>query len=156
MSESTSLDRALAVCFRQLGRREQTEAELRRRLDREGVGEATIDQALDELRERRYVDDAGYAQRFAEDRRALDGWGPERIRGRLEQAGIDDELIESALGVRGAQDELQAALAVLEKRMTEDGPADDRARNRAVGLLLRRGYESELAYTAVRRFFEGR
>lgn len=108
------------------------------------------------MRERRYVDDAGYAQRFAEDRRALDGWGPERIRGRLEQAGIDDELIESALGVRGAQDELQAALAVLEKRMTEDGPADDRARNRAVGLLLRRGYESELAYTAVRRFFEGR
>lgn len=116
----------------------------------------TIDQALAELRERRYVDDAGYAERFAEDRRTLDGWGPERIRLRLEQVGVDDDLIEQALGVRDSADELAAALAVLEQRMAVGGPADDRARNRAVGLLLRRGYESELAYTAVRRFFESR
>jgi len=150
------LDEALTVCFRQLGRRDQTEAELRRRLAGEGVDEATIDQALDELRERRYVDDAGYARRFAEDRRALDGWGPERIRVRLEQAGIDDELIEQALGVRDAADELEAAIAVLERRMIEGRPVDDRTRNRAVGLLLRRGYDSELAYTAVRRYFESR
>jgi regulatory protein len=148
------LDEALTVCFRQLGRRDQTEAELRRRLAGEGVDEATIDQALDELRERRYVDDAVYARRFAEDRRALDGWGPERIRTRLEQVGVDDELIERALGVRDAADELQAAIAVLERRMTEGGPVDDRARKRAVGLLLRRGYDSELAFTAVRRYFE--
>jgi regulatory protein len=113
----------------------------------------TIDQALDELRTRRYVDDAGYAERFAEDRRALDGWGPERIRVRLEQVGIDDELIQRALGVREEADELEAALGVLARRMTAGGP-DDRARKRAVGLLLRRGYASELAYAAVRRFFE--
>jgi regulatory protein len=138
-----------------LGRREQTEAELRRRLDRDGVAETTIEQALDELRARRYVDDAGYARRFTEDRRALDGWGAERIRLRLEQAGIDDELIERALGVRETEDELDAAIAVLEKRITAAGSDDDGARNRAVGLLLRRGYETELAHTAVRRFFEG-
>jgi regulatory protein len=94
--------------------------------------------------------------RYAEDRRSLDGWGPERIRGRLEQAGIDAELIERALGVRDAAGELEAAVAVLEKRMTAAGPVDDRARKRAVGLLLRRGYESELAYAAVRQFFASR
>jgi len=123
-------------------------------MSREGVDEATIEAALDELRDQRYVDDAGYARRYAEDRRALDGWGPERIRLRLEDAGVDDELIERALGVRDAEDELAAAIAVLEQRTTAGQPSDDRARNRAVGLLLRRGYESELAYTAVRRFFE--
>ncbi len=144
----------MAICFRQLGRRDQTEAELRRRLAGEGVDEATIDQALDELRERRYVDDAGYAQRFAEDRRALDGWGPERIRIRLEQSGIGDELIARALGVRDSSDELEAAIVVLKRRMPDGGPTDDRARNRAVGLLVRRGYGSELAFTAVRRYFE--
>jgi SOS response regulatory protein OraA/RecX len=56
--------------------------------------------------------------------------------------------------VRDAGDELEAAIAVLERRMAEGGPADDRARKRAVGLLLRRGYDADLAYTAVRRFFE--
>jgi regulatory protein len=120
----------------------------------DGIDAATIGQALDELRERRYVDDAGYAQRFAEDRRALDGWGPGRIRVRLEQAGIDGELIDRALGVRDSSDELEAAIAVLERRMPADGPADDRGRRRAVGLLLRRGYGSELAFTAVRRYFD--
>jgi len=101
------------------------------------------------------VDDAGYAERYAYDRRSLDGWGPERIRIRLEQVGVDDGLIERALGARDAADELEAAIAVLALRMIKGGPVDDRARRRAVGLLLRRGYESELAYTAVRRFFEG-
>jgi hypothetical protein len=40
--------------------------------------------------------------------------------------------------------------------MPGNGPPDDRARRRAIGLLVRRGYESELAYTAVRLFFDGR
>jgi SOS response regulatory protein OraA/RecX len=73
---------------------------------------------------------------------------------RLEQVGVEDHLIERALGVRDTDDELEAAVAVLERRMTEAGPADDRARRRAAGLLLRRGYDSELAYAAVRRFFD--
>jgi regulatory protein len=117
---------------------------------------ATIEAALDELRERRYVDDAGYAERYVCDRRALDSWGPERIRARLEQAGVDGKLIERALGARGADDELAAAVGLLGKRMPTDGPSDDRARSRAFGLLTRRGYESELAYTAVARFFDAR
>lgn len=107
------------------------------------------------MRERSYVDDAGYARRYAEDRRALDGWGPERIRARLEQVGVEDHLIEQALGVRDADDELEAATALLARRVRPGGPGDARARDRAVGLLLRRGFESELAYTAVRRFFAG-
>jgi regulatory protein len=74
---------------------------------------------------------------------------------RLEQVGVEDHLIEQALGVRDAEDELEAATALLAKRMPAAGPSDDRARNRAVGLLLRRGFEPELAYAAVRRFFAG-
>jgi hypothetical protein len=35
-------------------------------------------------------------------------------------------------------------------------PGDDRERARAYGLLVRKGYESDLAYEAVRRFESGR
>ena len=38
-----------------------------------------IDAVLGELCEQGYLDDARFAQRFAEDRRRLDGWGAERI-----------------------------------------------------------------------------
>ena len=48
-------------------------------------------------------------------------------------------------------DELAAALAVLRRRVRRP-PQSDRDRERALGLLARRGYELELAYDAVRAF----
>ena len=48
--------------------------------------------------EGRYVDDAGFARRFAEDRRNLDGWGNERIERRLVELGVDREHVRAALG----------------------------------------------------------
>ena len=58
------------------------------------------------------------------------------------------ELITSALAARDRDDELAAACNVLSERF----PAleDDRTRNRAWQLLVRRGFDAELAYDAVR------
>ena len=105
--------------------------------------------ALGELRRQGAVDDGRYARNFVHDRRELDGWGAERIRERLEEAGVEREVIDAALGENG-EAELGAAVAVLARRM--EPPDDDRARARAFGLLVRKGYESDLAYEAVRRF----
>lgn len=105
--------------------------------------------ALAELRRQGYVDDERYARNFVHDRRELGGWGSERIRERLEGIRVERELIEAALGDDG-EGELEAAVALLSRRMPP--PGDDRERTRALGLLLRKGYESELAYEAVRTF----
>lgn len=147
--QTDPLDRALAVCFGQLNRREQTAAQLRARLARSGTEPHVIEQALTVVTEQGYVDDAGYAARYVADRRALDGWGAERIRERLVAAGIAREEIDAALGDRDMNDELEAAVAVLQGRLAEP-PRSDRERNRALGLLVRRGYESDIAYAAIR------
>jgi regulatory protein len=94
------------------------------------------------------LDDARYAERFAEDRRSLGGWGPERIGHELARRGIPDQLIEPALARRTRDDELAAARRLLAERFA--GLEDDRARNRAWQLLVRRGFDTELAYDAVR------
>ncbi len=60
------------------------------------------------------------------------------------------------MNVRSGEDELEAAISLLRVRVPAGDPADDRARNRALGLLVRRGYDSDVAYTAVRRFFSDR
>jgi regulatory protein len=104
-----------------------------------------------ELHEQGYLDDARFVQRFSEDRRHLDGWGDERIRRRLREQGIPEELLGQP---PEPQDELEAALAVLSSRVGR-APRDDRERRRALGLLARRGYQLELAYEAVRRFEAG-
>jgi len=65
--------------------------------------------------------------------------------------GVDPAVIAAALGERDANEELEAALAVLRGRF-ERAPEHDRDRDRALGLLVRKGYELELAYDAVRAF----
>jgi regulatory protein len=143
------LELALARCYRHLGEREHSVAELRRRLVRAGIEPDVIDEALATVAEQGYLDDVRYARLLVEDRRKVDGWGAERIRERLQRAGIERELIDQALSGTGHASELAAATALLERRWPRP-PADDRERQRAFGQLIRMGYESEVAYDAIR------
>jgi regulatory protein len=146
--------RALQLAYRALNQRERTVAELRTVLERKRVEPDAIDAAVQELREAGLLDDGRYAERFAEDKRALEHWGSERIARDLRRRGVGDEHVEAALATRGRTDELETAALLLAQRLRTP-PSDDRGRQRAWQLLVRRGYESELAYEAVRRFEEG-
>ena len=147
-----SSERALELAFRHLGRRDRTEAELRGHLAAKDIGEAEADAAIAEVVRMGYVDDARYARTFAEDRRNLDGWGTERIERRLLALGVDREHVAAAVGARDGADELAAALELLRRRFRGEPPAGERERERALGMLVRKGYELDLAYDAVRAF----
>jgi regulatory protein len=151
LDPAARLQHALDLAYRHLGHRDRTVAEIRRHLEAKRVEPATIDEAVATLEEQDYLDDARFARRYAEDRRTLDSWGADRIERRLRDAGVPLEHIEAALGTQSADEELDAALALLRRRFPEP-PADERGRDRALGLLVRRGYELELAYDAVRAF----
>lgn len=142
--------RALTLAWRALSRRDHTFAELRALLERRGVEPAAADAALAEIAGAGYLDDADFAHRFVEDRRRLDRWGKERIARALERRGIASELVREALAGHGAEAELDAARALLAERVPA-GAMDDRHRQRALGVLVRRGYAAEVAYEAVRR-----
>ena len=144
-----ALDDALGRCYRALGRREHSVAELRARLERDAVPPSVIDEALAVVREQGYLDDARYARLLVEDRRRLAGWGAERIRARLVAAGIDRDTIDDALGELDGPSELAAAVELLQRRcrLPLQGA---RARQQAWSLLVRQGYDSDLAYDAVR------
>jgi regulatory protein len=129
-------------------------AEIRGHLEARGVSRPGIEAAVGFLEDHGYLDDARFAARFAADRRSLDSWGAERIQRRLLELGIARELAASALADVGPDDELQAALELLERRFPES-PRDERACRRALGLLVRRGYELEVAHDALRRHRRG-
>jgi regulatory protein len=151
VTDADRLQHALDLAYRYLGHRDRTVAEVRERLSADRVEPDVVEEAIEELCHLGYLDDARYAQRFVEDRRSIDAWGAERIERRLLAVGVDPALIAAALGEHGAGDELEAALAVLRRRFAQP-PAHDRERDRALGLLVRKGYELELAYDAVRAF----
>ena len=142
-------ERAIDLAYKAVARRERTVAELRTALERRRVEPDAIEGAVEELSASGFLDDARYAVRFAEDKRELAQWGSERIARELTRRGVAPDLIDAALCDRTAQAELDTALILLEQRFPAP-PADDRERDRAWRLLVRRGYAPELAYEAVR------
>jgi regulatory protein len=144
------LQHARDVAWHALNRRDHTVADLARTLARRRVEPAVIDSIIGELCEQGYLDDARFAHRFADDRRRLDGWGSERIERRLRALGVEPELIAAAVGEQDHGGELEAALALLRRRFPEP-PATPRDCERALGVLVRKGYELELAHAAIRR-----
>jgi regulatory protein len=113
------------------------------------VGDPEIEEVIALLVEAGAIDDAGFARRYAEDKRELAGWGPDRISRALEGRGIPPEHIEAALVGEDEEAQLQRAVALLGDRGLSC--AGERERERALALLVRRGYPLELAYEAVRR-----
>jgi regulatory protein len=150
-----SLDRALELAYRYLSRRERTVAETRAHLRARDFDGHTADEAVAVLTEQGYLDDRRFARLFVQDKRELDQWGDERIRRDLTNRGIERELAEAALSEdRGEDRELERALALLRQRVPHPEP-DRRGRERALGLLLRRGYDYELADAALRQHLSG-
>jgi regulatory protein len=150
-SPEARLQRALDLGYRHLGKRDRTEAEIRAHLVARDLDEPSIEGAVEALVRQGYLDDARYARTFAEDRRALDDWGPERIERRLLALGVAPELVADALSVRDGAGELEAAVALLHRRFGAL-PDSDRERDRALRMLARKGHDLELAYDAVRAF----
>jgi regulatory protein len=142
-------DEALSLALEALARKERTVAELGSWLRGRGVEYGQVEEVVDQLVSTGVLDDARYARRYAEDKRELRGWGSERIRTALFERGVADEDVEEALGGGGVEGEVELALGLLQQRGTEleDGPE----RQRALGMLIRRGYDSEVAYEAIRR-----
>ena len=143
------LERALGLAHRAIGRREYTVAQMRELLERRGLSQGTIDAAVVELAGAGLLDDARFARRFAGDKRELEQWGGRRIASELGRKGVSEDEIAAVVGAHGQRDELDSARLLLERRLP-DAPRDDRGRDRAWRLLVRRGYEPELAYEAIR------
>ncbi len=172
--------KALDLSYAFINRRERTVAEVRSQLERKGVSEANADAAVETLIEQHLVDDERFAQLFVSDKRELERWGVERIRRGLSARGIDRALAERALAAADAVDldppcaercdanldppraehcagrsgELSRALELLRRRFP-DPPRERRDRDRALGMLLRKGYEHELALDALTAHADG-
>jgi regulatory protein len=122
--------------------------ELGRWLGERGVEEDARTEVMTRLVEDGSIDDERFARRYAEDKRELAGWGPDRIREALAHRGIPEDLIDAALGAEDEDEVVARATAVLSRSGTE--VADERGRQRALAQLARRGFPLEAAYDAVR------
>ena len=154
-----SVELALSDAHRLLGHRARSVQELRRRLLAAEHAPPAVESALARLEDDGLLDDAGFARSYVADKRRLAGWGEERIRRGLAEAGVAQEHTEAALAAAAEGEpegaEVARALAVLRRRTPGVSSLDDAARRRAYQLLLRRGFGSGVAYAAIRSWSAG-
>jgi regulatory protein len=149
------LEQALEAAYRYLNRRDRTVSEMRRHLESKGTEADSIESTIQTLTDQGYLNDARFARTFAEDKRELEHWGEDRIQRGLLERGIARELVEQTLGATHGEPELDRALGLLALRFPTP-PRDRRERERALGVLLRKGYESELALDALAAYSRGK
>jgi len=131
-----------------ISRKERTVAELRKWLTAHEVEADQVEEALGRLTEIGELDDERFAQRYAEDKRELRGWGPDRIREALVERGIERTTAEAAAGGEGQAEQAERAASLLRGRGAE--LEHEAGRAKALAYLARRGYDYEVAYQAVR------
>lgn len=125
-----------------LARRDHTVAELRRALRARGHEASEIEAALDRLRRERYLDDGGYAERFARSRLAHHGLGRARIRHSLRERGVGRGETEAGLRRALAEVDETAVVDALARRYwrTHARVAPGRRLPRLWAFLVRRGF----------------
>ena len=142
----------MGYALRKLARRAHSEGELSRKMQRAGYSEIEIRKTLDELRARRYIDDAAFARerarRWAEDK----CWGPARIARGLRHRGLEESDIAGALAeiFPTGEDEQAKRALIRYRRVTRQRISGEAARARAYRHLLARGFSSAAILSALR------
>lgn len=132
--------------------RERSTAELRRKLAEMELDEVTAAECFQRLLEGNYVSEARFIEEYVHGKFRLKGWGKQKIREGLRNAGVSSGDISEGLLRHLSQDEYYSQLMRwIEKREAELNWRNDlKARQKLVRFLLSKGYESGLITEALR------
>lgn len=143
--------KAVEVALRLLSVRARSRQELKERLRRKGFPQGEVEQALDVLAKRGYLDDGKFASSWARGRLASKPVGRARLRHELRVKGVAEELIMKALeeAYEEADEFMLAARAVERKLPGLQGLPREVKRRRLFGFLKRRGFPPQVIVKAV-------
>jgi regulatory protein len=141
---------AFDTVLRLLARRDHSREELRRKLDRRGHDQQTIEAALRRITELGHVDDQAFARSYV--RRRASVRGPLAIAAELAARGIDRGASEAALAGFDPSEQLSSATRLAERACAREPDAMSYQEMLAkVGTrLLRRGFPARIVQAACR------
>jgi regulatory protein len=134
--ESAQVDKAYGRVMDLIARRPRSEWELRDYLKRKGQDEQVIEEILNTLSIRGYVNDEDFARRWVESRRLLKPISKRKLQLELKQKRIPDEIIKSVLSEDDA-DEVEVLQAEIEKKRRQTRYQDE---TKLIAYLARQGY----------------
>lgn len=159
--------KAREAAYTLLTYRARTRVELRRRLGRKGYPDDVIEECVESLAARGYLDDEAFAESFVRDRVRLRPSGPRRIVQELRAKGVAAEVAEPVVeNVFEAENvsELELARTAAGKwarsnlRSTTRRSRDvtrRKLRQRLYGYLARRGFTGDAIWTVIDETLDG-
>ena len=149
---SDRTNRAFGVANRYLSRRDRTEAEVRKRLEKAGYVAAEIEAVCARLVETLALNDRRYADEYVRARFSSRSYGPDRIRRELLTRGVNEAIVVSALEQLEETAVAERALALGQRRaQTVRSDPPHRASKKIREYLVRRGYSWDLARTVTEK-----
>ncbi|HUH68726.1 MAG TPA: recombination regulator RecX [Mycobacterium sp.] len=151
ISEPSREEQARALCLRLLTARSRTRAELSGQLSKRGYPDDISARVLDRLAAVGLVDDTEFAEQWVQSRRAKAGKGKRALAAELHTKGLDNDVITTVLGgIDGGAERDRAEQLVRARLKRENLDGDQlRAARRLVAMLVRRGYDQNMAYDVV-------
>jgi regulatory protein len=139
----------LQYAYRLLARRAYNQKELGERLEGTGFTSKAVAQVIARLKAQGYVNDVSLACEQVE-RLKEKGYGRRYMQRKLVQRGFAAPLIDQVIKAAvSAEEEVEAARRLLQRRFGGGGPKDRKAQERAFRFLVSRGYSIDLAANLV-------
>lgn len=141
-----ALDKAVAF----LASRARSRKEMEEKLLRCGYRPCTVEMVLYKLETENLLDDADFAKQWVE-ARVNHKLGRNRIAQELRRKGISADEAEAAMEDIDPDDQLSAAITLVEKALTRTRPGEDprKTASRITAMLARRGFGWDVAREAI-------
>ena len=149
------LQKAKDAAYDYLSYRAGSVKEVRDKLAQKEFAEETIEQVVDDLQRQKLLNDSEFARRFVEARLGRAN-GSRKLAQELRRKGIETEIIDEVLGEFAATlDSEERAIGLLGKQAWRyRGLERDKAKRRMLGFLARRGYDAQMARSAVDKVWQ--
>ena len=149
------LQKAKDAAYNYLSYRARSVKEVRDKLVQKEFAEEIIEQVVDDLQRQKLLNDREFARRFVEARLGQAN-GSRKLAQELRRKGIETEIIDEVLGEFAATlDSEERAMGLLGKQAWRyRGLERDKAKRRMLGFLARRGYDAQMARSAVDKVWQ--
>lgn len=146
-----SLKEATQKLMRYCAYRERCHKEVKEKLYQLNIHPQDHDKIIVQLIQEGFLNEERFAMAFVHDKFHLQQWGRFRIRRELAARDITESLIQKSLLQIDEKEYLNTFYTLLEKRLdllSDEKPLD--RKKKITGYLLRKGFEADLVYEAVR------
>lgn len=137
-----------------LSYRMRTEKEIFDHLHKKQYPESEISEAVDKLKEYRYLDDAAFAQEYIRSKAGQKHLGRRALKQGLYQAGVGEKEIEAALMDYSAEQEQECCDALCQKLARRHGTEDAKCIAKIQRALLGKGFGYDEIKASIRKLVQ--